>query len=351
MSAEPVFDLRSDTVTRPGRAMREAMASAAVGDDVYGEDPTVIELERRVAELLGKDSALFVPSGTMSNQIALLVHTRPGDEVVIGEGAHIAFYESGAGAALAGVQFAEAGAGGLFDAEELSAVVKPQADYHPRTSLVCLENTHNRAGGRIFPQATLESVVERARQHGLSAHLDGARLWHASIATGVSEAELARPFDTVSVCFSKGLGAPVGSALAGAQGALRAARRYRKMLGGGMRQAGILAAGALFALEHQRQRLSLDHDAARLLARLLAALPGVRVVPPETNIVSLALDGLDAQAVVLEARGRGLLLNATGPRSLRLVTHLDLSLTDVERAAERLCAAIALLRRASGEPT
>jgi threonine aldolase len=331
--------------------MREAMASAAVGDDVYGEDPTVIELERRVAELLGKDSALFVPSGTMSNQIALLVHTRPGDEVVIGEGAHIAFYESGAGAALAGVQFAEAGAGGLFDAEELSAVVKPQADYHPRTSLVCLENTHNRAGGRIFPQATVEAVVERARQHGLLAHLDGARLWHASIATGVSEAELARPFDTVSVCFSKGLGAPVGSALAGAQGALRAARRYRKMLGGGMRQAGILAAGALFALEHQRQRLSLDHDAARLLARLLATLPGVRVVPPETNIVSLALDGLDAQAVVLEARGRGLLLNATGPRSLRLVTHLDLSLTDVERAAERLCAAIALLLRTSGEPT
>ena len=344
MSAEPVFDLRSDTVTRPGRAMREAMASAAVGDDVYGEDPTVIELERRVAELLGKDSALFVPSGTMSNQIALLVHTRPGDEVVIGEGAHIAFYESGAGAALAGVQFAEAGAGGLFDAEELSAVVKPQADYHPRTSLVCLENTHNRAGGRIFPQATLESVVERARQHGLSAHLDGARLWHASIATGVSEAELARPFDTVSVCFSKGLGAPVGSALAGAQGALRAARRYRKMLGGGMRQAGILAAGALFALEHQRQRLSLDHDSARLLARTLQQLPGVRVVPPETNIVSIALDGLGAERVLAEARARGVLLNSTGPRSLRAVTHLDLSLADVEHAAQRLCDAISRLR-------
>jgi threonine aldolase len=327
--------------------MREAMASAAVGDDVYGEDPTVLELERRVAQLLGKESALFVPSGTMGNQIALLVHTRPGDEVVIGEGAHIAFYESGAGAALAGVQFAQAGAGGLFDADELSCVVKPRADYHPRTSLVCLENTHNRAGGRVFPQATLEAVVERAREHGLLAHLDGARLWHAALATGISEAELARPFDTVSVCFSKGLGAPVGSALVGAQAAIDRARRYRKMLGGGMRQAGILAAGALFALEHQRQRLSLDHDAARLLARALEQLPGVRVVPPETNIVSIALDGLSAERAVAEARARGVLLNNTGPRSLRAVTHLDLSTADVQRAAERLCDALGALRGAA----
>ncbi len=346
MSTEPVFDLRSDTVTRPGRAMREAMASAAVGDDVYGEDPTVIALERRVAELLGKESALFVPSGTMSNQVALLVHTRPGDEVVIGEGAHVAFYESGAGAALAGVQFAQAGAGGLFDADELSAAVKPKADYHPRTSLVCLENTHNRAGGRIFPQIAVEAIVRRAREHGLAAHLDGARLWHTALATGTSEAELARPFDTVSVCFSKGLGAPVGSALVGSRDALGAARRFRKMLGGGMRQAGILAAGALFALEHQRQRLSLDHDSARLLARGLAQLPGLRVVPPETNIVSVAIEGLSAERVVAEARSRGVLINATGARSLRAVTHLDLSAADVERAGERLCDAITALRGA-----
>jgi threonine aldolase len=346
MSTEPVFDLRSDTVTRPGRAMREAMANAPVGDDVYGEDPTVIALERRVAELLGKDGALFVPSGTMSNQIALLVHTKPGDEVVIGEGAHVAFYESGAGAALAGVQFAQAGAGGLFDADELSAVVKPKADYHPRTSLVCLENTHNRAGGRIFPQPTLEAVVQRAREHGLSAHLDGARLWHAALATGVPEAEIARPFDTVSVCFSKGLGAPVGSALVGSRELVKAARRYRKMLGGGMRQAGILAAGALFALEHQRQRLSLDHEAATALAAVLAQLPGVRVVPPETNIVSVTIPGLGAERVVAAARTRGVLVNATGPHSLRAVTHLDLSPADVARAAERLCDAIAQVRGA-----
>ena len=347
MSSEPVFDLRSDTVTRPGRGMREAMAQAAVGDDVYGEDPTVIALEQRTAELLGKDSALFVPSGTMSNQIALLVHTRPGDEVVIGEGAHIAFYESGAGAALAGVQFAQAGAGGLFDADELSAAVKPKADYHPRTSLVCLENTHNRAGGRIFPQPSLEAVVKRAREHGLAAHLDGARLWNAALASGSSEAEIARPFDTLSVCFSKGLGAPVGSALVGSRDAIVAARRYRKMLGGGMRQAGILAAGALFALTHQRQRLSLDHDAAKALAGVLGELPEVRVVPPETNIVSWSLDRPSAQHVVEEARACGVLVNATGPCSLRAVTHLDLSAADVARAAERLCDAIARLRGAA----
>ncbi|MEI9951137.1 MAG: GntG family PLP-dependent aldolase [Pseudomonadota bacterium] len=212
--------------------------------------------------------------------------------------------------------------------------------------MVCLENTHNRAGGRIFPQIAVEAIVRRAREHGLAAHLDGARLWHTALATGTSEAELARPFDTVSVCFSKGLGAPVGSALVGSRDALGAARRFRKMLGGGMRQAGILAAGALFALEHQRQRLSLDHDSARLLARGLAQLPGLRVVPPETNIVSVAIEGLSAERVVAEARSRGVLINATGARSLRAVTHLDLSAADVERAGERLCDAITALRGA-----
>src|SRR4051812_6073768 len=181
MSTEAVFDLRSDTVTRPGRAMREAMASAAVGDDVYGEDPTVSALERRVAELLGKESALFVPSGTMSNQIALLCHTRPGDEVVIGEGAHVAYYESGAGAALAGVQFAVAGSGGLFDRTAFAARILPVADYHPRTSLVSLENTHNRAGGRVFPQPDVLAIAACAREHGLGVHLDGARLWNAAV--------------------------------------------------------------------------------------------------------------------------------------------------------------------------
>ena len=347
MSPEPVIDLRSDTVTRPTLAMREAMASAAVGDDVYGEDPTVAELEQRTAEILGKESALFVPSGTMGNQIALLVHTRPGDEVVIGEGAHLAFYESGAGAALAGVQFAQAGTGGLFDARELSLAVKPEADYHPRTSLVCLENTHNRAGGRVFPQSSVLAVVARARELGLRAHLDGARLWHAALASGRSEADLAAPFDTVSVCFSKGLGAPVGSALVGSRDAIRAARRYRKMLGGGMRQAGILAAGALFALERQRARLALDHAAAAVLARALSTSSNVRVVPPETNIVSFVVPGADAARIVLAAKARGVLLNATGPDSLRAVLHLDVESERVPSAAERLCDAISSTESAS----
>ncbi len=340
MSSEPMIDLRSDTVTRPGRAMREAMANAAVGDDVYGEDPSVTELERRTADVLGKESALFVPSGTMGNQIALLVHTRPGDEVIIGEGAHVAFYESGAGAALAGVQFAIAGSGGLFDAHALSLAVKPLADYHPRSSLVCLENTHNRAGGRVFPQAQVESVLTRAREVGLAAHLDGARLWHAALVGGLNEAELARPFDTVSVCFSKGLGAPVGSALAGNRDAIARARRFRKMLGGGMRQAGVLAAGALFALENQRERLTLDHAAAAELARILDAQSSVRVVPPETNIVSFTLTALDAQSLVQRARALGVLINATGPHSVRAVTHLDVTLEQVKRAGERLCRAL-----------
>ncbi len=341
MSPEPVVDLRSDTVTRPSRAMREAMMNAEVGDDVYGEDPSVGELERRVAALLDKESALFVPSGTMSNQIALLLHTRRGDEVVIGEGAHVAFYESGAGAAWAGVQFAQAGSGGLFDAAELSAATKPRADYHPRTSLVCLENTHNRAGGRVFPQPAAEAIVKRARELGLSAHLDGARLWHAAHATGQSEAELARPFDTVSVCFSKGLGAPVGSALVGSRDAIVAARRFRKMLGGGMRQAGILAAGALFALDRQRARLVEDHAAARALGGALGTLAVTRVIPPETNIVSFSVPGVDAARIVAAAKVRAVLLNATGPDALRAVTHLDVSAEDLKRASERLCEAIA----------
>lgn len=317
--------------------MREAIANARVGDDVYGEDPSVLELEARVAALLGKESALFVPSGTMGNQIALLVHTRPGDEVVIGEGAHVAFYESGAGAALAGVQFAQAGTGGLFDADELSAAVKPVADYHPRSSLVCLENTHNRAGGRIFPQSQVERVAARARSLGLALHLDGARLWHAALASGRSESALVEPFDTVNVCFSKGLGAPVGSALVGGRDAIRAARRFRKMLGGGMRQAGILAAGALYALEHQRARLTEDHESARELAALLS--PVARVVPVETNLVcfSLASTSVSAASVVERAAQQGVLLNATGPHALRAVTHLDAPLAAVKRAGEVLC--------------
>jgi threonine aldolase len=319
--------------------MREAMARADVGDDVYGEDPTVLDLEARVAALVGKEAALFVPSGTMSNQIALLCHCRPGDEVYVGEGAHVAYYESGAGAAWAGVQFAEVGAGGTFTAAELEERLKPLAYYLPRPRLVAVENTHNRAGGRVFPQPAVEEVARLARERSLALHLDGARIWNAAVATGLGEDELARPFDTVSVCFSKGLGAPVGSALCGPRPLVEDARRFRKMLGGGMRQAGVLAAAARYALVHNRPRLAEDHARAAAFARELAAsAPELVVASPETNIVNVDVP-VPAERVALEARDRGLLVGACGARRLRVVFHLDATADDATRAAERLAAA------------
>lgn len=331
------FDLRSDTLTKPTPAMRQAMAEADVGDDVYGEDPTVRRLEERVAALLGKESALFVPSGTMGNQIGLLVHTRPGDEVIIGEGSHCAWYESGAGAAWAGVQFAVAGRGGLFTAEELVEVIKPEPDHFPRTSLVVIENTHNRAGGRIFPQANVRDIVREAQARGLSAHLDGARIWNASVALAITPAELAAPFETASVCFSKGLGAPVGSAFVGSREHVKAAHRFRKMLGGGMRQSGVLAAAALHALDHHVQRLAEDHAAARAFAEALRDAPGIDAPSVvETNIVQFAVKRVAASELVRRAAERGVLLNATSPRTLRAVTHLDISAAEAVSAAKVL---------------
>lgn len=334
-----VCDLRSDTLTRPTTEMRAAMAKAEVGDDVYGEDPTVRALEERVAELFGKERALFVPSGTMGNQIGLLVHTRPGDEVIIGEGSHCAFYESGAASAWAGVQFAVAGQGGLFQAEDVVDVIKPTADHFPQSRLVVVENTHNRAGGRVFPQASIREIARVARAHGMGLHLDGARIWNASVATGLALSDLAAPFDTLSVCFSKGLGAPVGSAIVGTHAHIVAAHRFRKMLGGGMRQAGILAAGALHAVEHQRARLADDHRSARAFAEVLQGAPGIEVVPlaaVETNIVLLTSTYIDAQELVQRAKAHGILMNATGKRTLRAVTHLDVTESQVRQAAERL---------------
>lgn len=342
-----MIDVRSDTSTRPTAAMREAIARAEVGDDVFGEDPTTLALERTIAELTGKEAALFVASGTMGNQLAIALHTRPGDEVIVGEGAHVVFYESGAGAALSGVQFAIAGAGGFFDADEMEARIHPRTHWTPRTSLVCLENTHNRAGGRVFPQATVLDVVERARALGLGVHLDGARLWNASIATGRSVAELAAPFDTVSVCFSKGLGAPVGSALLAPRAWIERARVVRKRWGGGMRQTGILAAAALHALDHHRERLADDHDKARRFAQRIATVPGasVDIAGVETNIVNVDLEApLTGEAVFTAARTLGLLVSVTGPRRLRVVMHLDVAPTDVDVAAELLSLAITTVR-------
>jgi threonine aldolase len=329
-----MIDLRSDTVTRPTAAMREAMARAEVGDDVFGEDPTVHALEEEVARVTGKDAALFVPSGTMANQLAIATQTRPGDEVIVGQWAHPVLYEGGAGAALSGVQFAVAGSGGLFDPKDVDAALQPPAYWSPRSSLVTIENTHNRAGGRVWPVERARAVAAHARSLGLATHMDGARLWNASAASGVEVSALCAPFDTVSVCFSKGLGAPVGSAFAGARKLVEEARRLRKRWGGGMRQAGILAAGALHALHHHRARLVDDHANARTFAASLSAAGGMHVdaAAVETNIVNIDVDA-PADGIAREAFALGLAINASAPRRLRAVTHLDVSRDDVVAAA------------------
>lgn len=339
------IDLRSDTVTRPSAAMREAMARAEVGDDVLGDDPTVLRLQARAAEVLGKPAALFVPSGTMANQIALLVHCERGDEVLTGAGNHCMLYESGAASAWAGVSFNVVGAGGAFTAEELAAAVRPPDYHYPRSRLVALENTHNRGGGLVFPQRDVVAVAEAARARGLRVHLDGARLWNAAAATGLAPAELAAPADTVSACFSKGLGAPVGSVLAGPRELIARAHRFRKMLGGGMRQVGVLAAAALYALEHNRARVALDHARAHALAEGLHGHAGASC-PPErvqTNIVMIDLPeggARDAAAVAARAAERGVRLNALTARRLRAVTHLDVDEAMIAAAIERLRQAI-----------
>ncbi len=328
-----LVDLRSDTVTKPTFAMRRAMAEAEVGDDVYGEDPSVRALEEEAAGVLGKEAALYVPSGTMANQIAIRLHTRPGDRVLVGEHAHLVLYEVGA-LGVAGVQHDVVGHGGLFDAEELEARIGG-GEWEPRARLVAIENTHNRAGGRVWDPGVARSIVELAHARGLAAHLDGARLWHAAIARSKSVAELAQGFDTATACFSKGLGAPVGSTIAGSRELIREARRIRRRLGGGMRQAGVIAAGALYALRHHRERLTEDHEHARALARGLAER-GMVVETPETNIVLFAPRGSSSKAFAERAAEGGVLVVPFGPTRLRAVTHLDVAGPGIERAIEVL---------------
>jgi threonine aldolase len=345
-----MIDLRSDTVTRPTAAMRDVLARAEVGDDVFGEDPSAQALEAEVARLTGKEAALFVSTGTMGNQLAIACQTRPGDEVLVGDGAHPVWYECGAGAVLSGVQFAVCGTGGLFTADEMEAQIKPAGGWTPRATLVCIENTHNRAGGRIFPQTRVVEIAARARARDLTMHLDGARIWNASAATGLSVAELCAPFATASVCFSKGLGAPAGSALAGPKAVIERARWFRKMWGGGMRQVGVLAAAALHALTHHRARLVEDHANALTFAEAVAGLPHAHVdlASIETNIVNVDLAApLTADVVAKAARELGLAINPSGPRRLRAVTHLDVSKTQVLAAAELLGRAITLAAAAS----
>jgi threonine aldolase len=332
-------DLRSDTVTLPSREMRDAMAAAPVGDDQYGEDPSVNALQETVAALLGKEAALFVPSGTMANQIALKLLTSPGDEVVVGDEAHIVWHEAGASAANAGVQFMVAGRGGVFDAAAFIAAYKPPRHVvFPPTSLVAIENTHNRGGGVVFPQADVVAICDAARLHGVSSYLDGARLFNAAAATGETLAALAAPFDVVSVALSKGLGCPVGSLVAGPEDLIDEAVRARRRFGGAMRQSGILAAAGLYALEHNRARLADDHANARLIAERLAKVPGIvlDLATVQTNIVifRLAPNAPDAATIVARARERGVLISAFAPRTVRLVTHLNVDRAGCERAAE-----------------
>jgi len=339
-----IVELRSDTFTRPTPEMRAVMAAADVGDDVWGEDPTARALEERAAEILGKERAVFVPSGTMANQIALLVHCRPGDEVIVGRGAHNRAFESGAGAAWAGVQFAEVGEpDGTFSAADVAGATLPVDRNLPHTRLVCVENTHNRGGGRVWPRAQVTAVASAARERSLGLHLDGARIWNAAIALGVSERELAAPFDTVGACFSKGLGAPVGSVFAGSRDAVDSARRFRKMLGGGMRQAGILCAAALHALEHHRARLADDHANARRLAEGLAAIPGITASPArvETNIVIFEVAPITARELSARLAAAGVRIAPIAANRLRAVTHLDVDVAGIDRALAAVRAALA----------
>jgi len=331
------MDLRSDTVTKPTPEMRRAMAEAEVGDDVHGDDPTVNALEARTAELLGKEAAVYMPSGTMTNQVAIRAHTEPGDEIIIEAQGHSFFYETGGPAALSGVtcRLIE-GRRGIFTGQDVRRALRPRNVHFPHTKLVCVENTHNRGGGSIWPIETIADVESAAREAGLKMHLDGARLWNASVATGIPEREYARHFDSVSVCFSKGLGAPVGSVLAGSDEFIQRARRFRKQFGGGMRQAGIIAAGALYALQHHRGRLAADHANARALAEGLSSLEGVELDPAEveTNIVIIRVTSMPAAELVERLAAGGVGVLATGPDTIRAVTNLMVSAEDIAAAVE-----------------
>ncbi|MSQ94884.1 MAG: low-specificity L-threonine aldolase [Gemmataceae bacterium] len=338
----PIIDLRSDTVTRPSAGMRAAMAEAPVGDDVFGDDPTVNMLEERVADLLGKEAAVYVPSGTMSNQLAVNIHTQPADELLCDVNCHIYNYEGGGPAILSGVTCRTLdGDFGILDLSQLEDKIRNPDDVHlVKTRLVCLENTHNRGGGRIYPIEKIEAISQWAWKNGLIMHLDGARLWNAIVATGIAAREWAKHFDTVSVCFSKGLGAPVGSALAGPKAAITKARRTRKLLGGGMRQAGVIAAGCLYALDHNIERLADDHRTAQILARAVADTPGMTLEPTDvdTNLVwvRIAPSLGSAKDIAARLKREGVLVHTAGAQKIRMCTHLDVSKPQAERAAETL---------------
>ncbi len=334
-----IIDLRSDTVTKPTAAMRQAMAAAEVGDDVYGEDPTVNRLEARAAELLGKEAGLFVPTGVMGNQLCIRLLTQPGDEVIVESSAHILRYEGGSASSLSAVQLCPVtGRRGVLAPEAVERAIRKPDLHTPPTTLLCLEQTHNVGGGSIYPLETLQQLAALARQNDLALHLDGARLFNASAKTGVAVSEYAAPFDTVSFCLSKGLGAPVGSVVVSDGDRIHRLRRLRKMFGGGMRQVGILAAAGLYALEHHVTRLAEDHEHAKHLSQLLQEISGVivDVDAVETNMVMFQVpqSAESTEQLLKDCRDSGVLLNAVGDRSFRAVTHLDVSQEDMQRAGQ-----------------
>lgn len=335
-----IIDLRSDTVTQPTAEMRRAMAGAAVGDDVFGDDPTINELERRAAELMGKEAAVFVASGTMGNITALLTHTQRGDEVIVGSEAHILLAEVGGTGALAGAVLRPLvnDSRGRLDPAAVEATIRPQNVHFPRTALVCLENTHNRCGGAVLTEEYTARIADVAHKHGAALHLDGARIFNAAIALGVQARELATPADTVTFCLSKGLSAPVGSLLCGSTSFIDHARRNRKMLGGGMRQAGILAAAGLVALDTMIERLAEDHENAAALARGLAELPGIEIDPDDvqTNLVFFRLTDQPAPSFAQRLREAGVLAGASAPNTVRMVTHHGIERRHIEEALTRM---------------
>ena len=342
-----MIDLRSDTVTKPTDAMRKAMARAEVGDDVYGEDPTVNRLQEMVAAMFGKKAALFVPSGTMANQLAIRLHTQPGQEVIVESKAHIVRYEQGAAGALAGVQLHWIdGARGLISPEQVEAAIRPKDPHTIQTALICIENTHNSGGGTIYPLATIERIRAVATGHGIPMHLDGARLFNAVAATTLPPASYAQHFETLSVCLSKGLGAPAGSLLMmNDLTLLDKAKRLRRMYGGAMRQSGILAAAGIYALEHHIGRLRVDHDNAKRLARRLQQISTVRINPQDvdTNIVIFDVIGhhLTPPAIVAALKQAGVLIHAIGGTRFRAVTHLDVSSAAIDQACDIFARALA----------
>lgn len=332
-----MIDLRSDTVTKPTSAMRQAMMAAEVGDDVFGEDPTVNALQEKAAQLLGKEAAIFVASGTMANQLSIKAHTQPGDEVIIEAGAHAMNFEGGAGAVLSGVQFwGIPGHRGIIDVSQVEAAIRPDDAHFPVSRLIIIENTHNRGGGTVFPLAKIKQIQELANRRGLRMHMDGARLWNACVASGISPAQYAAPFDSISVCLSKGLGCPAGSLVAGSKDFIKRVHRLRKMVGGGMRQIGFLAAAGIYALDHHIERLEEDHRKAKKLAQGLAEIKNIKINPAdvETNILYFDVSPAERTApeVVLSCRQKGLLLHATGKTRIRCVTHLDVSFADIDKA-------------------